>query len=267
MKINWQAHRGGAYEMPQNTIASVKYGWDLGAVVEVDIRTTFDGKIICLHNETLEETTNADKELGGINVSKLIYDQIKHLDAGSYFDRKFHHEHVPLLEELFIIMKNDKEKKLYLDLKEVDLKKLGEMIEAYQLNDQCIFCHCDIDNCIEMKKAVDIRCMLWIGGTRDQILSKFKKISDDNFFGADQIQLHLNGNNLDEEWIYVLKQEDIKMALQKTSQMNVDLEVFPFMMNRANIYQMLDMGISWFATDYPRLFKEMIEQYSKRKGE
>ena len=53
------AHRGGAAEAPENTLAAVRHALALGAdAVEVDVRLTADGVPVCLHDATLERTSN-----------------------------------------------------------------------------------------------------------------------------------------------------------------------------------------------------------------
>ena len=260
-KIYWQAHRGGSYEVPQNTIASVKYGWDLNAIVEVDIRTTKDNKIIILHNDTLKETTNATEKFMNVNVKTLTYEQIYQFDAGIKFSEKYVGEKVPLLKELFKLMQQDKEKQLYLDLKDVNLRDLATLIDKYNVKDQCIFCHCDINNCIELKSYIDIRCMLWIGGSKKEIISKFEKIKSNKYFGIDQIQLHLNTNNSKSKWIYDLSINFLEYALIETNKYNIDLELFPWDINKKNIITMLNSGFTWFCTDYPMQFKAIIDNF------
>ncbi|HLI26661.1 MAG TPA: glycerophosphodiester phosphodiesterase [Chloroflexota bacterium] len=53
------AHRGGAAEAPENTLAAVRHALAVGAdAVEVDVRLTADGVPVCLHDATLDRTTN-----------------------------------------------------------------------------------------------------------------------------------------------------------------------------------------------------------------
>jgi len=264
-KIYWQAHRGGSYEMPQNTIASIKYGWDLDAIVEVDIRTTKDNKIIILHNSTLKDTTNAPEEYCDIDVKNLTYEEIYQFDAGVIFDKKYKGERIPLLTDLFILMQQNKKRQLYLDLKDVNLKDLANLIKEYKVEEQCIFCHCDINNCIEIKNYVDIRCMLWIGGSEKEIINKFETIKKSKFFGTNQVQLHLNSQDKDKEWIYDLSIEFLQYALKETTKYSIDLELFPWEIKESNIKEMLDMKFTWFCTDYPMQFQTILNNYFKKE--
>lgn len=100
------AHRGASGVAPENTLAAVRLAADLGAqAVEVDLRRTRDGRIVLMHDDTLERTTN-----GRGLVAERTLDELKKLDAGSWFPRRFWlrrraaprftGEPIPTLEEL-----------------------------------------------------------------------------------------------------------------------------------------------------------------------
>ncbi|HEV2235091.1 MAG TPA: glycerophosphodiester phosphodiesterase [Ktedonobacterales bacterium] len=75
------AHRGGALEAPENTIAAFERGLAAGAdALELDIQTTREGEIVVIHDPTLERTTN-----GAGPVSALTLDELGQLDAGYRF--------------------------------------------------------------------------------------------------------------------------------------------------------------------------------------
>ncbi len=53
------AHRGASSHEPENSIASFEKAIELGArTIEMDVRTTFDGHAILMHDETLDRTTD-----------------------------------------------------------------------------------------------------------------------------------------------------------------------------------------------------------------
>ncbi|MBN1122871.1 MAG: glycerophosphodiester phosphodiesterase [Anaerolineae bacterium] len=90
------AHRGAAGLAPENTLAAVRLGLDHGAeCVEVDIQQTKDGRLIVLHDATVDRTTNSSGA-----AADLTWDTIRLLDAGSWFSRAFAGESVPLLDQV-----------------------------------------------------------------------------------------------------------------------------------------------------------------------
>jgi len=53
------AHRGFSGIAPENTLAAVRAAIEVGAdMVEVDVTMTADGHVVCLHDETLDRTTD-----------------------------------------------------------------------------------------------------------------------------------------------------------------------------------------------------------------
>ncbi len=75
------AHRGGALEAPSSTIYAVEKALYGGATaIEIDVHPTKDLQAVCLHDDTLERTTN-----GCGNVRDFTLAEIKALDAAFYF--------------------------------------------------------------------------------------------------------------------------------------------------------------------------------------
>src|SRR5215207_5417016 len=77
-------HMGSCADRPGNTLVSLRRAIEAGAhVAEVDVRTTKDGVLVCLHDDTVDRTTD-----GKGKVSGLTLDEPKKRDAGSKFDPK-----------------------------------------------------------------------------------------------------------------------------------------------------------------------------------
>lgn len=96
-KVTAIAHRGVSSYAPENTFAAFDLAVDMGIYdIELDVQFTSDSRIIVIHDETLDRTTDST----GL-VSELTLDQIKLLDAGSWFDEKFSGEKIPTLDEVF----------------------------------------------------------------------------------------------------------------------------------------------------------------------
>jgi len=89
------AHRGASAERPECTLESVERAIETGATaVEVDVRTSKDGKLFILHDATLDRTTNGS---GPANNHTLA--ELQKLDAGSWFDPTYAHVRNPSLIE------------------------------------------------------------------------------------------------------------------------------------------------------------------------
>lgn len=88
-------HRGAAAYAPENTIESIRTAAELGVKwVELDVKLTRDSVPIIFHDETLERTTN-----GSGAVAHTLYEDIRQMEAGSWFADSFAGIKVPTLEE------------------------------------------------------------------------------------------------------------------------------------------------------------------------
>ena len=108
------AHRGASAYAPEHTLAAYKLAIEMGAdYVEQDLAVTSDNVLICLHDASLERTTNVEEVFPDRAVTISIEGktrrawvandftlaEIKQLDAGSWFDPKFKGEKVPTFDE------------------------------------------------------------------------------------------------------------------------------------------------------------------------
>ena len=90
------AHRGYSSDFPENTLPALEAALDAGAhVAEIDVRLTRDGKLVLMHDATVDRTTDGSGPL-----SAMTLEEIKKLDAGRWFERKFAGTRVPTLDEV-----------------------------------------------------------------------------------------------------------------------------------------------------------------------
>jgi glycerophosphoryl diester phosphodiesterase len=81
-KFDLIAHRGGGLEAPENTLEAFANAHRLynDAVFELDVHRTRDGEIVCIHDDTVDRTTDGH----GFVWDKTIAD-LQRLDAGYRF--------------------------------------------------------------------------------------------------------------------------------------------------------------------------------------
>jgi glycerophosphoryl diester phosphodiesterase len=130
------AHRGASAYAPEHTLASYRLALEQRAdYVEQDLAVTKDGVLICLHDPTLDRTTNVEELFpdrsstvtweGRTVTSWLANDftleEIKRLDAGSWFDGKFAGERIPTFQEAIDLVKG--KAGLYPELKVPEIYK------------------------------------------------------------------------------------------------------------------------------------------------
>ncbi|MFU0799043.1 MAG: glycerophosphodiester phosphodiesterase family protein [Xylanivirga thermophila] len=259
--VRWQAHQSTCTEVPENTMAAFKYIWKIGGIPEADIRTTGDGIIICLHDKNLARTGyNIPEEYRNVPASSLTYKEVSMWDVGRKYGEDYTGERVPALEDIFKFMKDHEDRLLYLDFKDVDLEKLAMLIDLYGINNRIIFAHNNQQNCIAVKNMIsNIRTMLWIGGSEESIKEKFDNALATRFEGLDQVQLHLNDKKeKTADWRYDIEASYLEYCYNITDKYGVDLEVLPYEFEKGDIQKLLNIGIRWFAVDYPKRFISYI---------
>ena len=88
-------HRGAAAYAPENTMSSFKKAVELGATsVEFDLRLTADGRVVVIHDEHVDRTTN-----GRGKVSDLTHAQLCLLDAGGWYSPEYKRTRIPLFSD------------------------------------------------------------------------------------------------------------------------------------------------------------------------
>lgn len=81
-------HRGAAGHAPENTIAAIRTGISMGVdFVELDVQRTRDGRLVLMHDNLVDRTTNGTGAIRG-----MTWEELQLLDAGDG-------ERVPSLEE------------------------------------------------------------------------------------------------------------------------------------------------------------------------
>jgi glycerophosphoryl diester phosphodiesterase len=90
------AHRGASGYAPENTLAAIQKALAQQAdIIEFDVHLSQDGKLIIIHDNDLDRTTN----LSGA-VSDFTLAELKQADAGSWFNSTFKNEKLPTLSEV-----------------------------------------------------------------------------------------------------------------------------------------------------------------------
>ena len=147
------SHRGNSVKAPENTISAFEYAIkDMSDYIELDVQETADGELVVMHDPSLKRTTGINKKVAAVT---LAY--IKSLDAGSYFSDEFKDERVPTLKETLEYV--DKQVKLNIEIKATDTnisrisKKVADLIEEYELQDDCIVTSMKYDVLKAIKKC------------------------------------------------------------------------------------------------------------------
>ena len=89
-------HRGASAYAPENTLAAFKAAQNMGcSFVEFDVMLSADGETFVFHDGRLNGKTN-----GRGQFALATAEEIKALDAGSWFSKRFRDEKIPALGEV-----------------------------------------------------------------------------------------------------------------------------------------------------------------------
>lgn len=90
------AHRGATGYAPENTMAGFDLAVEMKAdYIEIDVQRSKDGKLVVIHDTTVDRTTNGTGKVGD-----LTFEQLRSLDAGSWKGEQFAREQIPTFEEI-----------------------------------------------------------------------------------------------------------------------------------------------------------------------
>jgi glycerophosphoryl diester phosphodiesterase len=106
------AHRGNRAAAPENTMAAFESALRSEfEFVELDVQLTADGVPVLMHDDTVDRTTN-----GTGAVADFTLDELRALDAGSWYGPEFAGVQVPVLDEFLDALASSR-KKAIMELK------------------------------------------------------------------------------------------------------------------------------------------------------
>jgi glycerophosphoryl diester phosphodiesterase len=126
------AHRGEHLRHPENTMPAFEEAVRLGAdYIEVDVRTTSDGKLVLSHDGNVDRCTNGTGE-----VAKMTFDAVRALDAGVKKGPEFAGTKVPTFDEVLDYARGKID--IYVDVKQVTAKDLVDHIVGHGMADHVV---------------------------------------------------------------------------------------------------------------------------------
>jgi len=113
-------HRGFNLETPENSVPGFQAAIDLGCdMLEVDVRETSDGKLVVMHDDTVDRTTD-----GSGNVDEMTLAEIEQLRLR--WDGEISELRVPTFQELLDM--TDGKSLIYIDWKSADPQRMSDLL-------------------------------------------------------------------------------------------------------------------------------------------
>ncbi len=123
------AHRGGAGMAPENTLAAFNNAVEVQAdFFELDVRISSDDSLVIMHDASVDRTTD-----GTGTLVSMTYQQLRQLDAGSWFGPEFAGEHIPTLREsLMVALNSENGIGVVIEIKSSDESVPGAIVDLVQ---------------------------------------------------------------------------------------------------------------------------------------
>jgi glycerophosphoryl diester phosphodiesterase len=95
-KVDNVAHRGASAYAPENTIAAFDKAVEMKAdYIEIDVQRSKDGKLVVIHDTTVDRTTDGSGKVGN-----LTFKELRNLDAGSWKGEQFTGAKISTFDEI-----------------------------------------------------------------------------------------------------------------------------------------------------------------------
>jgi len=260
-----QSHRGAGELAPENTLEAFELGWKLGTWPEADVRTTIDGVIVAFHDGNFKRTVkNPPPELANKGAKDITFAELSKLDVGGWKGEGFVGRRVSKISDVLKLMSGRPERRLYLDIKNVDLNQLASEVRAAGVVKQVVFTSTDYELIRSWKKIVPESMTLnWMGGTEAQLKERLGKLRAEKFAGITQLQLHvrLNTNSASAE-PFDLPRGFLRSVGDELRQHGVIYQSLPWGVAEPKVYwQLMDLGVMAFATDHPDITVKAVRDY------
>ena len=149
------AHRATNPNYPENSLAAIAESIRIGVdIVEIDIRKSKDGKLVIMHDKTIDRTTNGTGKVDDFTLAELKEFKLK-------LGNDITNEQIPTFEEVLQLTKS----KMLLDVDfklegEAAVRQTFELIEKYGMEDQILFFLYDYPETAQYQKLnKDIKIM------------------------------------------------------------------------------------------------------------
>jgi glycerophosphoryl diester phosphodiesterase len=260
-----QCHRGAGELAPENTLETFELAWSLGTVPEADLRTTQDGVIVAFHDANFKRVVpHAPAELRDKAVADVPFAELSRLDVGRWKGETFAGQRAPRLSDVYARMRGRPERRLYLDIKAVDLPKAAAEVRAHEVGPQVILASTHHAILREWKRLVpESQTLNWMGGTEEQLRKRLDDLRKSGFEAVTQLQLHvrLNTNAASAE-PFNLSRAFIRETGEELRARGILLQSLPWGVAEPAVYRdLLDLGVMSFATDHPKVTLRAVRDY------
>lgn len=243
------AHRGGPLLAPEETLFAFQNALDVGAdVLELDLHATSDGVVVCMHDDTVDRTTD-----GTGPVSSFTFEELRQLDAGYQFTQDegatFPHRGaglvVPTFEEVLDAFPNQY---FVVEIKQADPPIVTPVVESVT------------------ERNMSARVIL--SSMDQEVVSEIRTASPESLTGFSAVEL-LNFGSLtpDQEESYEPPGEFLQVPeyavdeefVERARRFELRVQVWTIN-DREDMEAIFALGVDGIMTDDPATLEEVIDQ-------
>ncbi|MDR2765170.1 MAG: hypothetical protein LBB90_09110 [Tannerella sp.] len=254
-----QAHRGAGMQMPESSMEAFEIAWKMGAVPEADVRTTRDGVIVSFHDGNFARVLpDAPETMKNKGIQDLTCEEVMKLDIGAWRGMQFRGQRVLSLATLVEALKAHPERRVYIDLKNVDLVQLAEETES--IHSQLIIASSRYDELKRWKEvAPQSHTLCWMGGSETELAERLDRLETERFRFIDQLQIHVH---VDGHGTLSPGEDFLRRTGTRLRKYNILYQTFPWESQDVTVFRrLMDLGVASFATDYPEITLQAIADY------
>jgi hypothetical protein len=205
-------------------------------------------------------------------VQDVTWAQLSQLDVGAWKGEQFKGRRVSKMSEIFAVMQGKPERRLYLDIKAVDLKQLAQEVINAGVQTQIILASPRPEEIATWKKLVPrSESLRWMRGTDESLELRLAELRATNFEGITQVQIHIipnpPGNMAKTRNRFTLSDRFIIALGRELRTRGILFQALPYTADEKVYAELLDLGLMSFSTDYPDVIMRELKAYyaAKRK--
>jgi glycerophosphoryl diester phosphodiesterase len=269
-----QSHRGAGELSEENTPEAFELGWKLNTIPEADVRTTKDGVIVAFHDKNFARVVKgASEELKKQGVEHLTFAELQKLDVGSWKGERFAGRRVSKMSDIFSLMKGKPDRRLYLDIKQVDFPQLAGEVKGAGIEAQVIFASTKYEQIRQWRKLVPQgRTLLWMGGTEEKLRARLDELRKTEYADITEVQIHTHlkgeASDVKRDSLDPFKEPDAFLveAGNELRSRGLLFQTLPYGGSTKDVYwKLLDLGLMSFATDHPDVTWDAVKAYYAEK--
>lgn len=245
-------HRGASAYHPENTMSAFRAAYEMGAeMIELDVTLSKDGIPVVIHDETLDRTTSGEGA-----VSDHTLEELKTLDAGSWFSEEHLGEPIPTLEEVLEFAKGKISVNIEIKTEAVTDEAWGgieqkawELVKKYEMEDYILFSSFDYRAVSHLKEInVDIAAALLYEKRQSGNKSPSELVEE---YNADAF--NCSYRQFSKKWA------------EEASE--IGFPVFVYTVNNERLMRkMIKRGATGIFSDKPDVLKKLVENLWKSNG-